>query len=226
MLKKYRNEIYEAINSTVLYSGDFTIKESDDNFLLVYKPQPKLEFRIKERENSHHAFRAQYVNFEKGYPLSPDVGFSNFATVMTKFKYWLKSIIEYNEEAETVDLWSFDLPDDDQPKLLATSFSTIDFESDAPFTEEEARLLRGDMNSAYEHIKSTLEIESDRLSKIEDALKELSDKIDQLGKSNWKQQAGEIMKDVIVDAAKDSFQLKSLIEIFSNLWETGMIFLS
>lgn len=206
---------------------DFKRVKTEKGIKFIYKPEPKFEFNFYEYSGSYELFTTSYTVWQTGFPSIPNDKPKQVVDWIETLDNWFWEIRRYAYEQRLSDFWEeLDEVIDVKPKLLSQSFTNVDFGEDELFNDDEKKLLRNELEQATENIKVELDLDPDKLTKIETALQELNTKIDELTKFNWKSTAAGILKDVIVDSAKDAFTLNSLISLFRNLLDSGPIFLS
>ncbi len=229
MLKRYKNEFFQAIQSAGLDVSDFSGEEAPlgelDEFSIRYKPG-KIFFLARQRMDGTNKFDFKYSRYIGKDPAPESdlsAGWCRFEVVMSTFERWLhnevKTAIEDAlnevktaiEDALIPDLWS-----------QATSSSsfigshTIDSQGASKFTEEERRQIKLAVSNFRLLVEETFAPNVSQLSVVAEQLEYLASAVDRLNRFDWKAVAIATIMTILVALSLDTERGRQLYGLFQQ----------
>lgn len=220
MRKKYKNEIFNFLNSIKLGKENFDIEEYVEKNILktiiVYKETP-FEFKIRTSPTSFDLFDYQFVTFSPTYettPLYPQSGWTNFVEVFESLENWVNNhVAEYIEELQIPDLWS-----EYKKGNTTLRFNEIDFENQEIFNFEEKEQIRMAINELKLLIHKNIETSEEEQQLVNNRLDYLIEAMNRLNKFDWKSVALSTTMSISIALSLDTIKGQILFDLFKNVF--------
>ena len=205
MLKSYRNKLLMHIKSKEYLTKEMDFEEINHGIKISLNNSP-LSFLIFNSEESFHHFEINFTGFNPGFKT---VGDSNvdFNLLLENFDEWFENDVEqYLDELAEPDLWKVFLEEYDG--LIKGSLDE---------SQEFSELDRNKVTLAIENLRNSIEgkmdLNTEKLEKIDKKLEALTKKLDSFNKTDWKDYANGIIMNIATSIILEPTQR----EVFFNL---------
>jgi hypothetical protein len=220
MRKKYKNEIFNFLNSIKLGTENFDIEERIEDDIqetnIVYTGT-QLEFKIRTSNASYELLDYRYVKFSPTYDITdfyPPKGWTDFKTVFESFKFWINNHVnEYVEELQIPDLWSAY-----KNGNKSFRFEEMDFEDQDKFRVEEKEQIEMSINELKLLIHKNLETSDEEQQLVNNRLDYLIEAMNRLNKFDWKSVAISTIMSISIALSLDTSKGQILFELFKKIF--------
>lgn len=217
MLKKYKNQLLDAIKKNGVNVNDVKIEENMGadklDVIISFKKSP-LYYSIRQHPTDFHHFYSQYVSFAPGYPLENWTGIHDFNQITNDFLNWYKlHLKEYIDEQHLPDLWK---QLEEQKPIFSTD--TISQDDTDDFTDDEKAQIRMQINEFKLLVKKNFSPSEEELKIIDDRFNYISDALDRLNKFDWRALVFSTLMSVSVALSLDTTKGKLLFDLFRDVF--------
>ena len=218
MLKRYKNEFLQAIQSAGFDVSDFQGKEETvadhPEFRIHYTPG-KIFFMARQHKDGASYFRFRFSRFTGiGSPpesgLFPPSDWWSFERVLIEFRQWLdREVRTAIEEQFMPDLWS-------QATSGFIGAHSIDSQGASKFTEEERQQIKLAVLNFRLLIKETFAPTEDQLTVVTEQLEYLASSVDRLNRFDWKAVAISTVMTISVALSLDTERGRQLFGLLQH----------
>jgi ribosomal protein L17 len=220
MKKKYKNELFNFINSTSLGVESFDIIEtSEDDFLItkiLYKNTP-LIFTIRNSPESFDSFDYKFVKFSPTYnetSFYPENSWLSFLDVFESFKEWVNNhVMEFLDEIHVPDLWT-----EYNKGNRTLNFKEIDFDNHDSFNFDEKKQIAMAINELKLLIHKQIGTTQKEQKLVDQRLDYLIETSKRLNKFDWKSVAVSTLMSISIALTLDSGKGKLLFDLFKEVF--------
>ena len=192
ILKTYKNGILKYLLDNNINTLAFVFKEDpeiiDDQTRETFRithNKTQFSFTIIQALKRYTHFKIFYNEFKPGNPVSglePDTWEYEYSQVLNAFKNWFnRDLNPMIEELDSPDILQAII----NPRNLI-NVNEIDFNSNSLFEQEEIRVLRMGLDEIKNLISDRMKLTNSELSIINDRIDYLSEGIERLSKTDWK----------------------------------------
>jgi hypothetical protein len=220
LLKRYKNILFEKVQSAGLCPSDFEAEELaiDDfpSFILRLK-NSSLEFRIRNSQHSFHEFDILYIGYSAASSRVgpyPSDEWGTFDDVCECFDHWLqKHIGEYLAERSVPDLW-----EQISNGSWFLSSSGIDPDDTTFFTDVEKVQLRQHISEFRLLVLDTFKPGPNEETLIESRIDYLYKALERLNKFDWRSVAVNTVISIAVALSLNNEQGHVLLSLFKQVF--------
>ena len=218
MLKRYKNEFLQAIQSAGLDVSDFSGKEENvveaPSFRILYTPG-NIFFIARQSRDGTDKFEYKYSRYT-GTDRPPESGWSTgyckFTQVRDGFRQWLDSEVRpAMEEALLPDLWS-------QATSSFIEAHAINSQGASEFTEEERKQIKLAVSNFRLLVQETFAPTEAQLTVVAEQLGYLASAVDRLNRFDWKAVAISTLMSISVALSLDTERGRQLYGLFQQVF--------
>lgn len=177
MLNKWqRNKIYKAIaeSNLDLAEFEFTVDEDETTITHTYS-ESTFKLTIGRRASDFGYEARAIVTDGTDHLYMSDLGIEN---MLTPIQNWANEIKRY---IETPDYWT----EMKRSRELVAAIQWADI-GNAPFTNDERRQIRVELEAIKEHVKEQFDLTSEQIAHIDERLDEAAEAAERIGRKDWR----------------------------------------